>query len=114
MRRSLVKSESREHIPLRQKVLPNFSDVQPLADTAAWGGVNLMISGLILGGGLGYLLDHLLNTSWFVLVGLVLGMALALTVGWFRYGTGRELNDEVRDHAASSNGARNTTTEGQG
>lgn len=114
MRQSLVETGFRGHVPLRQKVLPDFGDVKPLADTAAWGGVNLMISGLILGGGLGYLADRLLGTSWLVVIGLLSGMALALTVGWFRYGTGRESIDQAGDNAASSAHADIKTTEGQG
>jgi len=61
----------------------------PLPESVAWGAVNTMMSGLIAFGLPGWLLDRWLGTSWFVLVGLLAGMAVALTIVWFRYGTDR-------------------------
>jgi hypothetical protein len=38
-------------------------------------------------GGVGYLLDRWLGTTWIVGVGIVGGMALSLYLIWFRYGS---------------------------
>lgn len=86
--------ERRGHIPLRRKALPTFADIKPLPDSAGYGTLNLLISSLLLGGVPGYLLDRWLGTSFIVAIGLVLGMALALTIAWFRYGTGRSPRTE--------------------
>lgn len=108
--------ERREHVPLRQKVLPSFGDVEPIRDTAAYGMINLMISGLIAFGLPGYLLDRWLGTSFLVVFGLAVGMALALTVGWFRYGTGRRTapnpftGSTQADHDASQSTTEQTAT----
>ena len=62
----------------------------PLPESVAWNVVSTLMSGLLGFGVPGFLLDRWLGTDvWFTLVGLVLGMAAALTVVWFRYGTGR-------------------------
>jgi F0F1-type ATP synthase assembly protein I len=46
-----------------------------------------LITGPALFGGLGYLLDHLLGTGVFVVLGVIGGMAASLYVIWLRYGT---------------------------
>jgi len=61
----------------------------PLPEAVAWGAVQTLISGLIAFGGPAYLLDRWLGTEWIVLPGLLLGMVVALTIIWFRYGTDR-------------------------
>ncbi|MFV0458769.1 MAG: hypothetical protein ACK5MT_08405 [Actinomycetales bacterium] len=94
---------SREHVPLRVKALPSFGDVQAQRDSVGYGALNLMISSLIGFGLPAYLLDRWLGSSWLVLIGLLAGMAFALTVVWFRYGTGR--------HAATDRHADVTTTQ---
>jgi ATP synthase protein I len=59
----------------------------PLQEARAWGIVSYLLAGLLTFGGLGLLLDHLLGTSWLVLVGMLAGAALAFYLIWFRYGT---------------------------
>lgn len=54
---------------------------------AAWRSVAYLISGPLLYGGIGYLLDRWLGTNWLVGVGIVGGMALSLYLIWFRYGS---------------------------
>jgi hypothetical protein len=54
---------------------------------AAWKAVAYLITGPLIYGGLGALLDHWLGTSWLVGAGIVGGMALSLYLIWFRYGT---------------------------
>lgn len=54
---------------------------------SAWRAVAYLITGPLLYGGIGWLLDHWLGTSWIVGVGIVGGMALSLYLIWFRYGS---------------------------
>lgn len=55
---------------------------------SAWRSVAYLISGPAIYGGIGWLLDVWLGTSWLVGVGIVAGMALSLYLVWFRYGNG--------------------------
>jgi F0F1-type ATP synthase assembly protein I len=54
---------------------------------AAWRSVAYLISGPLVYGGIGYLIDRWLGTTWIVGVGIVGGMALSLYLIWFRYGS---------------------------
>ncbi|MCW2498733.1 MAG: hypothetical protein JWN87_409 [Frankiales bacterium] len=56
------------------------------AQNDAWAASGLLISGVIVWGGIGYLLSAWLNNQVFVMVGLLLGTATALYGIWFRYG----------------------------
>lgn len=56
------------------------------AQNDAWGAFGLMLSGVIVWGGVGYLLSQWLHSQLFVLVGLLVGMGTALYGVWFRYG----------------------------
>lgn len=98
----------REYVPLRQKVLPGPSQIEALPDSAGFRVVNLLISSLILHGGVAYLLGRWLNAEWLFPIGLVAGMALALTVAWFRYGTGR-----ASEAAATTGGSAATAADSQ-
>ena len=56
-------------------------------EAAAWTVLAYLISGPLLYGGLGWLVDRWLGTNpAFVLLGIVGGMALSLYLVWFRYG----------------------------
>ena len=46
-----------------------------------------LISGPVVFGGVGWGLDQWLGTSFFIVVGLLGGMAMSLYVIWLRYGT---------------------------
>ena len=60
-----------------------------LPESAAWNITAGMLSG-VLGFGLpAYLLARWTGWAWLTAVGLLVGMALALTIVWFRYGTYR-------------------------
>ncbi|QDO89675.1 AtpZ/AtpI family protein [Ornithinimicrobium ciconiae] len=62
---------------------PNYAGQTHLAtDVIAY-----LLAGPLLFGGAGYLLDHVLDITLFVVIGLLLGMALAMYVIWLRYGT---------------------------
>lgn len=71
---------------------PRRDDEYPegaLEESRAWNVVAYLMSG-VLGFGLpGWLLDQWLGTGYWTLVGLLGGMAAALTLIWFRYGTDR-------------------------
>ncbi len=54
---------------------------------SAWRAIAYLLSGPLIYGGLGYLADQWLGTTWLVGVGIVAGMALSLYLIWFRYGT---------------------------
>jgi hypothetical protein len=54
---------------------------------SAWKAVAYMLTGPLIYGGIGYLLDRWLGTTWIVGVGIVGGMALSLYLIWFRYGS---------------------------
>lgn len=56
------------------------------AQTDAWGALSLVLSGVLVWGGVGWLLSSWLNHPVFVAVGLVLGMGAALYLVWLRYG----------------------------
>jgi ATP synthase protein I len=49
--------------------------------------VSYLIGGPVTFGGLGWLLDRWWDTSFMVVVGLLVGMALSLYVVWLRYGS---------------------------
>ncbi len=48
--------------------------------------LSIMIAGLVVYGGLGWLLDRWLGTSWWLPIGLVLGVALGVYVVVVRFG----------------------------
>lgn len=48
--------------------------------------LSYILAGLILYGGLGWLGDHFLNTSWMLPVGLIVGLATSVYVIIKRYG----------------------------
>jgi F0F1-type ATP synthase assembly protein I len=54
---------------------------------AAWRSIAYLITGPLIYGGIGYLLDRWLGTNWIVGVGIVGGMVLSLYLIWFRYGS---------------------------
>ena len=63
------------------------SPAGPAGEAAAWTVLAYLISGPLLYGGLGWLVDGWLGTKpVFVAVGIIGGMALAMYLVWFRYG----------------------------
>lgn len=53
----------------------------------AWRAFAYLLSGPLVYGGLGALLDRWLGTGFLLPVGIVGGMALSVYLIWFRYGT---------------------------
>lgn len=58
---------------------------QPVGEAAAWTVLSYLISGPLIYGGLGWLLDLWLGTQFFVAIGLLGGMALSIYVINLRY-----------------------------
>ena len=56
------------------------------AQDDAWAASGLLISGVAVWGGAGYLVSRWLDNQVFVMIGLLLGTATALYGIWFRYG----------------------------
>ena len=52
----------------------------------AWSAFGLMLSGVVVWGGAGYLVARWTGHELFTMVGLLVGMATALYGIWFRYG----------------------------
>ncbi|GAB3586061.1 hypothetical protein [Calidifontibacter terrae] len=61
---------------------------EPAPEASAWGVTSYLISGPLMLGGVGWLLDHWLDTGFLLPVGILAGMALSMYVIWVRYGTG--------------------------
>ncbi|MEJ5915004.1 AtpZ/AtpI family protein [Pseudokineococcus sp. 1T1Z-3] len=84
--------------PGRPVLRPAAEDVPVRAgggggDLVAYNVLAYLMSGLLLFGGSGYLLDRWLGTSLLTLVGLLLGMGLGLYLVWVRYGGRRPPED---------------------
>jgi ATP synthase protein I len=55
-------------------------------ENALWSIYGYLVSGLLFWGGIGWAADHFLNTSYFTLIGLLVGMGGALYLVWLRFG----------------------------
>lgn len=55
-------------------------------DGAAWSIFGYLLSGLIFWGGVGWFLDSWLNTRYFLLGGLLLGIGASIYLVWLRFG----------------------------
>ena len=61
------------------------SDPPPVREVDAWAVISYLLSGVILYGGIGWLLDAWLGTRGLVGVGIVLGAAGGIWLVWLRY-----------------------------
>ena len=65
------------------------SNNQPLTprgeEGALWSIFGYLLSGLLIWGGLGWALDKWLNTGYFLLIGLLLGMGASVYLVWMRF-----------------------------
>ncbi len=66
---------------------PSDPPAGPMGEAAAWTVLSYLITGPLLYGGLGWLLDRWLGIRFFVAVGIVGGMALGIYLVYVRYGT---------------------------
>lgn len=55
-------------------------------ENALWSIFGYLLSGLLFWGGVGWIADHFLHTTYFRLVGLLVGMGAALYLVWLRFG----------------------------
>lgn len=51
-----------------------------------WGAFSLLVSGVVVWGGVGWLLASWTGNRLFTMVGLLVGMGAALYLVWLRYG----------------------------
>jgi ATP synthase protein I len=68
---------------------PDFTvnrNAERKAQDDAWAASGLLIAGVAVWGGAGYLVSEWLDNQVFVMIGLLLGTATALYGIWFRYG----------------------------
>ena len=56
------------------------------ASNDAWSAFGLMVSGVVVWGGAGYLVSRWTGHQLYTMVGLLVGMGTALYGIWFRYG----------------------------
>jgi F0F1-type ATP synthase assembly protein I len=61
------------------------SETPPVREVDAWAVISYLLSGVILYGGIGWLLDAWLGTRGLVGVGIVLGAAGGIWLVWLRY-----------------------------
>jgi ATP synthase protein I len=52
----------------------------------AWSAFSLVLSGVLVWGGAGWLVSEWLDNSAFLMLGLLVGTGAALYIVWFRYG----------------------------
>ncbi len=52
----------------------------------AWGAFSLVVSGILVWGGAGWLVARWLDNTAFLMLGLLVGMGAALYLVWLRYG----------------------------
>ena len=61
-------------------------DVHPSGADVGWGITGTMLSGMLVWGGAGWLLDRWLETRFFILVGILLGLGVAIYLVVVKYG----------------------------
>ena len=69
---------------------PHAAHHDAAADTGAWDIVAYLLSGMLLWGGAGWLLDRWLGLRVFLPIGLLFGTGLALYLVYVRYGRAPE------------------------
>ena len=55
-------------------------------ENAIWTIFAYLLSGLLFWGGAGYLADRWFDTSYFTLIGLLIGLGASLYLVWLRFG----------------------------
>lgn len=65
--------------------LPNAYKPRRSDASAGWAVLGTLVAGIAVWGGAGALLDHLLGTTFLVLIGLLLGFVAAMYLVYIRY-----------------------------
>ena len=65
---------------------PSSKSFARKGEADAYGALSLIISGVLVWGGAGFLVSEWLDQRVFVMLGLLLGMGAGLYLVWFRYG----------------------------
>lgn len=76
---------------------PHPARFNAAAETGAWDIVAYLLSGMLLWGGAGWLLDRWLGITLFLPIGLLFGTGLALYLVYVRYGRAPEPPAEQGD-----------------
>ncbi|MCU1593284.1 MAG: hypothetical protein JWO12_676 [Frankiales bacterium] len=82
-------SQPRDESGERAPQAPDFTvsrSAERKAQDDAWAASGLLMAGVVVWGGAGYLVSEWLDNQLFVMVGLLLGTGTALYGIWFRYG----------------------------
>lgn len=61
-------------------------DVRRREQSSAWNAFSLVVSGVAVWGGVGWLVSEWLNSRVFLVLGLLVGTGAALYLVWVRYG----------------------------
>ena len=77
-----------EDSPARREPRPRPTEPagRPSGADVGWGITGTMLSGIIVWGGAGWLLDRWLETRFFILVGTILGLTVAIYLVVVKYG----------------------------
>lgn len=78
---------------------------QASADSGAWDIVAYLLSGMLVWGGVGWLLDEWLNVTFFLPIGLLLGTGLALYIVYQRFGRAPAPPPDTADTSGEPDGA---------
>ena len=82
----------------RRSTMERFAQA---SDTGGFHAGSTMFAGLLLYGGIGWLLDRWLGTSWLLPVGILVGAGLSFWTLWFRYGVDRSTPSAQEDEQAA-------------
>lgn len=87
----------------RDRYATDPSAPNPTARADAMGSTVLayLITGPLLFGGLGWVIDLWLGVTVFVVVGILAGMGLSLYIIWLRYGTSEAPTTDHPDHGST-------------
>ena len=77
-----------EDSPARREPRPRPAEPagRPSGADIGWGITGTMLSGIVVWGGAGWLLDRWLETRFFILVGTILGLTVAIYLVVVKYG----------------------------
>ena len=104
-----------ENTPARWESRPRTADAErhPSGADVGWGITGTMLSGMLVWGGAGWLLDRWLETRVFTLVGVLLGLGVAIYLVVVKYGA-VEPPSGARSHTRTTPGGQRSSPRTQG